>query len=60
MNMYKLTRREVRWALHLSVLDFWLVYRKGTLNPADSSLRQPDYYRDAEFGNSMNGNTSAL
>ncbi len=50
----------MRWALDLSTFDFRLVYRKGTLNPADGLSRQPDYQRDAELEDSMTDNTSAL
>ena len=60
MNTYKLTRRQVRWALDLSAFDFWLVYRKETLNSADGLSRLPDYQRDAELEDSMTDNTSAL
>ncbi len=56
----KLTRRQVRWALDLSPFDFWLVYRKGTLNPSDGPSRRPDYQRDAESEDSMTDNTSSL
>ena len=37
-----------------------MVYRKGTLNPADGPSRRPDYQRDAELEDSMTDNTSAL
>ena len=60
MSTHKLTRRQVRWALDLSAFDFRLVYRKGTLNPADGPSRRPDYQRDAELEDSMTDNTSAL
>ena len=60
MSTHKLTRRQVRWALDLSAFDFRLVYRKGTLNPADGLSRRPDYQRDAELEDSMTDNTSAL
>ena len=48
MSTYKLTRRQVQWAINLSPFDFRLVYRKGTLNPADGLSRRPDYQSDAE------------
>ncbi len=60
MSTYKLTRRQLRWALDLSAFDFRLVYRKGTLNPPDGLSRQPDYQTDAELEDSMTDNTSAL
>ncbi len=60
MNTHKLTRRQVRWALDLSAFDFQLVYRKGTLNPADGLSRRPDYQRDAELEDLMTDNTPAL
>ncbi len=60
INTYKLTRRQVRWALDLSPFDFLLIYRKKTLNPSDSPSRQPDYQRDAELEDSMTDNTLAL
>ena len=60
MSTYYLTRRQVQSVLDLSAFDFWLVYRKGTLNPADAPLRRPDYQKDAEFEYSMTDNTSAL
>ncbi len=60
MSTYKLMRRQVRWALNLSAFDFWLVYRNGTLNPADDPSRRPDYQRDAELKDSMTDNTSVL
>ncbi len=47
-------------ALDLSAFDFWLVYRKGTLNPPDGLSRRPDYRIDAELKDSMTDNTSAL
>ncbi len=50
----------MRWALDLSAFDFRLVYRKGTLNPADGPSRRPDYPRDTELEDSMTDNTSAL
>ncbi len=48
ISTHKLTQRQVRWALDLSAFDFCLVYRKGTLNPADCLSHQSDYQRDAE------------
>ncbi len=39
MITHRLIRRQVRWTLDLSAFDFWLVYRKGTFNPADSLSR---------------------
>ena len=60
MTTHKLTRRQVRWALELSAFDFRLVYRKGSLNPADGPSRRPDYQRVAEEEDSMTDNTSAL
>ncbi len=60
MSTHKLTRKQVRWALKMSAFDFRLVYRIGTLNPADGPSRQPDYRRDAEVEDSMTDNTSAL
>ncbi len=44
----------------LSAFDFWLVYCKGTLNPADCLSRRPDYQRNAELKDSMTDDTSAL
>ena len=49
MSKYKLTQRQVRWNLDLSAFKFWLVYRKGILNPADGLSPRSDYQRDAEF-----------
>ncbi len=60
MSTHKLTQRHVRWGLDLSAFNFWLVYRKGTLNPSDGLSRRPDYQRDAELEDSMTDNTSAL
>ncbi len=60
MSTYKLTRRQVRWALDLTAFDFWLVFCKGTLNPAESPSRRPDYQTDAELEDSMTDNTSAI
>ncbi len=60
MSTYKLTRRQVRWALDLSTFDFWLVYRKGTLNPMNNPSLRPDYQKDAELEDLMTDNTSAL
>ncbi len=60
MSTQKLTRRQVRWAINLFAFDFWLVYCKETLNPADSPSRRPDYQRVAELEDSMTDNTSAL
>ncbi len=50
----------MRWVFDLSAFDFWLVYCKGILNPADGPSHQPDYQRDAELEDSMTNNTSAL
>ena len=47
-------------ALDLSAFDFWLVYCKGTLNPADGLSRRLDYQKDAELEDSMTDDTSAL
>ncbi len=41
MSTYKLTRRQMRWALNLSAFDFRLVYRKGTFNLLDGSSCRP-------------------
>ncbi len=60
MSTHKLTGKQVRWALNLSAFDFRLVYRKGTLHPADGPSRRPDYQRDAELEDSMTDNTLAF
>ena len=60
MSTHKLTQRHVRWGLDLSAFNFWLVYRKGTLNTTDGISRRPDYQTDAELEDSMIDNTSAL
>ena len=60
MSIHKLTRLQVQLALDLPTFDFWLVYRKGTLNLADSPSRGLDYQRDARLEDSMIDNTSAL
>ena len=60
MSTHKLMRRQVRWALDLSAFDFWLVYRKGTLNPVESSSCRSHYQGDAELKDSITDNTSAL
>ncbi len=60
MSTYKLTRRQVPWALDLSAFDFWLIYRKRTLNSADGPSPRPDYQRNAELEDSMTDNTLAL
>ncbi len=60
MNTNKLTRKQVQLALDLSAFHFWLVHRKDTINPPDSSSRLPDYQRDAEFEDSMADNTFTL
>ncbi len=60
MSTSKLTRRQVRLVLNLSVFDFQLVYCKETLNPTDGPSRRPDYQRDSELEDSMTDNTSAL
>ncbi len=60
MSTDKLIQRQVRWAPDLSAFDFWLIYRKETLYPADGISRRPDYQRDAELEDSMTDNTSAL
>ncbi len=39
MCTHKLTQRQVRWPLDLSVFDFQLVYQKGIFNPADGLSR---------------------
>ncbi len=35
ISIYKLTQKQVQLALNLSAFHFWLVHRKGTLNPTD-------------------------
>ncbi len=55
----QLTLRQMQWALDLSSFDFWLIYRKGTLNPTDRLSCRPDYQWDAELEVSMTDNTSA-
>ncbi len=60
MSKRKITQRQVRWALDLFAFDFWLVYRKRTLNTSDSPSRRLDYQRDAELKDSVTDNTSAF
>ncbi len=60
MSTHKLPRRQVQWALDLSAFDFWLVYRKRTLNPTDGPLCRPDYQRNAKLEDSMTDNSSPL
>ncbi len=60
MSTNKLMQRQVRWPLDLSTFDFWLVYRKRTLNPSYGFSRQPNHQRDAELKDSMTDNTSVL
>ena len=44
----KLNRRQARWAQYLTSFDFDILYRKGSLNPADDPSRRPDYETYAE------------
>ncbi len=37
-----------------------MLYRKGTLNPADGLSRRPDYQKSTELEDSITDNTSAL
>ncbi len=60
VSMNKLTQMQVQWTLDLSTFDFWLVYCKGILNPANSLSRRPAYQRDSELEDSMTDNISAL
>ncbi len=60
MSTYKPTRRQARSALDLSAFDFWLVYRKRTINPADGLSRRPDYQRYAGLEDLTTDNTSAF
>jgi hypothetical protein len=40
-----LTRRQARWAVTLSTIDFEIIYRAGSKNLADAPSRRPDYAR---------------
>jgi hypothetical protein len=60
MTTKALSRKQVRWALTLSAYDFVILYRKGTLNPADGPSRRPDYQREAEEEDSRIDTAPAL
>ena len=57
MSTDKLTQRHMQLALNLSAFDFWLVYYKGTFNPADGPSRRLHHKRDTELKDSMTNNT---
>ena len=38
-----LNRRQARWAQYLASFNFEIIYRKGSLNPANEPSRRPDY-----------------
>ncbi|XMA14720.1 hypothetical protein WAI453_007511 [Rhynchosporium graminicola] len=46
MTTRTLTRRQARWAITLSTIDFEIIHRAGSKNPADAPSRRPDYTRD--------------
>jgi hypothetical protein len=48
MSQTWLNGRQTCWLIKLLPYNFQIFYRKGTLNPADSLLRRPDYLADAE------------
>lgn len=48
MSTKVLNRRQARWAQYLASFDFEILYRKGSLNPADGPSRRPDYKEHAE------------
>lgn len=50
MTTKELTRRQVRWAEYLARYDFSIVFRAGTLNPADAPSRRPDYMKGSAEG----------
>jgi hypothetical protein len=45
MTTRVLTRRQARWAVTLSTIDFEIIHRAGSKNPADGPSRRPDYAR---------------
>ena len=47
MTTRTLTRRQARWAITLSTIDFEIVHRPGSKNPADGPSRRPDYIAGA-------------
>lgn len=49
MNHKQMTRRQARWCLTLSTVDFVIGHRPGLSNPADGPSRRPDY-EDAGVG----------
>jgi len=48
MTTKVLNRRQARWAQYLASYDFEILYRQGSLNPADGPSRRPDYREHAE------------
>ena len=46
MKQPRLNSRQARWLIALTPYDFTIHHRPGNLNPADGSLRRPDYIRE--------------
>ena len=43
MGLANLNGRQARWAMKLSMFDFFITHRPGKTNPADAPSRRPDY-----------------
>ena len=43
MNVKSLNRRQIRWAVKLTVYNFVILHHSEKSNPADALLKWPDY-----------------
>ena len=48
MGLAQLNGRQARWAMKLSMFDFFITHRSGKTNPADALSRRPDYRGENE------------
>ena len=48
MGLAQLNGRQARWAIKLSMFDFFITHRPGKTNPAGAPSRQPDYWGENE------------
>ena len=46
MNVKSLNGKQVRWAVKLAAYNFVILHHPGKSNPADASLRWPDYQKE--------------
>ena len=53
MGMTSLNKRQARWAIKLSMFDFFITHRSGKTNLVDASSRRPDYKDENESLNRL-------